>query len=279
MEQKKKIALIFGLGHSGSTMLAAKLASEGGCISLGEVEAALGLKAGIKTARDPDRSCTCGVRVADCPVWGSYLDKEVSKNGDFKERYISLIHGPYFRESDWIVDSSKSVVTLNELCQLSKLGKIELRVIYLVKDVRAWVASMLKSESYIFPPFTHIKIAIQWYRANRRMQKMLNEMAVKSAQVSYESFCSDPQGLTEQILNFLSINPNKTEYPNVHMTYGNAVRFNMRRLLTVTYDTRHLQQFWTGLVVYFIPGLYSFNQKTVYHNSLRSAANKNKDVG
>lgn len=266
MEKKQTVLMIIGLGHSGSTMLSALLSRYNSVTSLGEVYCALGTKESITTNRDPERPCTCGQPVGRCPVWGAYLNDSRIDTGTFVDRYKVLLETPELEKYQVVVDSSKNVHLTVDVKELITSKEINCHVVFLLKDVRSWVASMNKlshKKSYI-PFFSELSSAISWYRMNRKILYDLTKLQLPYSQISYEQLCSDPEHYCKKILQEataqdFTLRPNETTH--AHITYGNAVRYDMKRILQVTYDTRHLQQFWTGVIA--LP-FFQWNKKMVY---------------
>ena len=78
----KKLLLIRGLGHSGTTILDLALGAHPQMVGLGEAARILARPAPSDAHRGPaqlrgdlrfERRCTCGEVAADCPVWGPVL--------------------------------------------------------------------------------------------------------------------------------------------------------------------------------------------------------------
>ena len=79
----KKLLLVLGLGHSGTTILDLVLGPHHQMIGLGEAIRILRTPLPGEQQRGParlraelrhQRLCTCGRTAANCPIWGPLLD-------------------------------------------------------------------------------------------------------------------------------------------------------------------------------------------------------------
>jgi hypothetical protein len=126
---------IASLGHSGSTLLDLMLGSHPRLVSLGEVHAT------IARAAEKQNVCTCGKAAEECPIWGPVL---AATRQDPRRPYGELDALVQERVravcGDGVapVDSSKHVPALAALPDERRRA---LRVVFLVKDVRSFVAS------------------------------------------------------------------------------------------------------------------------------------------
>lgn len=269
-KQKQTIIFIVGLGHSGSTMLSALLSCYKNVMAMGEVYCALGTKKTITTNHDKNRPCTCGKTLATCPIWSKYLEHPDHNDGEFTDRYkILLKHTPLCTEHV-IVDSSKNIHLIQDMKLLSNDSDLQCHIVFLVKDIRSWVASMGK-QNRNNPKNSligKIRCSISWFRTNRKILKEIQTSGLYYTQISYEQLCADPDTQCQHILSQATHKPMGTYQidtsSNAHLTYGNAARHNMQRLLRVTYDITHLQDFWIGVVT--IP-FFWWNKKIVYKNT------------
>lgn len=147
---KKTLLLIRGKGHSGTTILDLVLSCHSRMAGIGEGMRVLRgntpANQGPALVRGPQRNtrlCSCGQTVADCPVWGpvtEWLARHDNESTPAKlavvmER-ISALYGP----DKYVVDSSQ--YDIKDLPLLAT--EYDLRVIFLVRDVRSWVWSRLK---------------------------------------------------------------------------------------------------------------------------------------
>lgn len=127
---------ILGLGHSGSTLLGRMLGSHPDAVYMGEL---LRLE---KALKNPADLCSCGVRVAECPVWQRRLAllPETVKT-DCQHWDLELIERLRKAEQKAIfVDSSKSrVVRLK-----SKWNSPQAGYILLVRDPRGALRAALQ---------------------------------------------------------------------------------------------------------------------------------------
>ena len=80
---RRRLLLIRGLGHSGTTILDLALGAHPQLVGLGEAARILERPAAGDEHRGPaqlrgdlrfERRCTCGAVAAECPVWGPLLE-------------------------------------------------------------------------------------------------------------------------------------------------------------------------------------------------------------
>lgn len=127
---------ILGLGHSGSTLLGRMLGCHPDAVYMGEM---LRLEKALKT---PEDLCSCGTRVAECPVWQRRLALlPESVKTDCQHWDLELIERLRKAEQKAVfVDSSKSrVVRLK-----SKWNGPQAGYILLVRDPRGALRSALQ---------------------------------------------------------------------------------------------------------------------------------------
>ena len=137
-----KMVYITSLGHSGSTLLNLLIGRHPKMIGLGEVNNSIG------KINKKQNMCTCGLSALECQIWGEVLKKEINdKYNSITDIYtdlFQLVHNKYGKDKI-ICDSSKNIEWFN------KINKqvINNKVIFLVKDVRAYSHSLIRKNRKI----------------------------------------------------------------------------------------------------------------------------------
>ncbi len=142
MKFKKKIVYIASNGHSGSTLLELILCSHSKCIGIGEAFQLVDPRNKIIDNLE-DQRCACGQFMNDCKFWENVIPglKEIhDKHKKYLHIYDKCLES--FGNDKLIIDSSK---VPNALSIIKSNSDIELKVIHLIKDVRAWTVSMQKT--------------------------------------------------------------------------------------------------------------------------------------
>jgi hypothetical protein len=183
-----ELVFIAGSSHSGSTLLDFLLSGHSRFVGLGEI---------ANVIRDDDwglpetrrRRCSCGRPMAECPFWGAF-DRRLPTTSEhsFDRRYRLVLDT--FREvfgSDRTpVDSSKY------LPHVLRAGAIaDLRVLHIVKDVRAFTVSQIdnarrKGRRRRSPDLRPASLFRRWYRENRKLSRVLAERDIPHLLVGYE---------------------------------------------------------------------------------------------
>ncbi len=100
--------------------------------------------------------------------------------------------------SNWILDSSHHTVEVNDHFHL---GDQELRVIFLARDGRGVVNSMLKKSNLSIKQATK-----KWARFNERAMSFHSKLSPNHLhKIKYEDLCKDPQLEVNKICNFLGL--------------------------------------------------------------------------
>jgi hypothetical protein len=233
-DERVRVAFIAGVGYSGSTLLEQTLSQVEGFISLGE------LCRPFLRWHWPMMTCSCGQEFQSCPFWQSILhDAWGDHAGATRERLGALSRGfeaqnilaalkhssprfslmsamreigeliePLYRavasetHAEIIVDSSKTPLWGFSL--LTARG-VELDVVHLIKDPRAFAVSNGRVHNRFYPPGAKtiprgpIRSYVNWDLTNVEAEA-LTRRAQRGITVLYESLARDPQWTTEAIL-------------------------------------------------------------------------------
>ena len=227
-----KYVYIIGSGHSGSTLLELLLSNSNRIFAMGEI-------LHLGQVVDKKRLCSCGGRIADCPVWSSILEPldkthiELAGSIEFRRKrskpenvneFMELY--PRFLERIRQVtachvctDSSKS---LHRLVLLSHVQDLDLRVLYLTRHVGGVLASQMRkgrrSRQYV----------ISWIVRNLTTLRYLKKSGLSWRHVQYEKLTEHPEDEMKEILRFLSEPFDQNGWDDFsrtrHLVEGNRIR-------------------------------------------------------
>jgi hypothetical protein len=237
-QTKVRVAFIAGAGFSGSTLLEQALSEVESCISIGELHP-------LFEQYWPLMTCGCGEEFRNCSFWQPVLADAYGNEQDATRERVrilangflahsvrsALTHsssrfslGAAFREigsliepiyravaartgAEVIVDSSKS--GLWGLGVLTAPG-VELDVVHLVKDPRAFAWSNGRPHAFFYPPGSTtiprgpIRSYGNWSLANIEAE-VLARRAHRSTTVLYETFARHPEATFASIVEMLGV--------------------------------------------------------------------------
>ena len=274
----RKIVFIASLSHSGSTLLDLILGGHSRFIGLGEMARVV---ADTPVRHNTFRGvfCSCGKQMNECLYWSKAIDRLESYNSStFPERYEILLKtfDDVFGPDSIPVDSSKYLPNLSRLTDDLEL---DIKVLYVIKDVRNYTISQIytirryketnlvrkyvKGNSYFF--------FWKWYILNKKMQNFFSEKKIEVLQVGYEELCLYPKNMLQKICDFLDEEPETSMLnPNVsgsHSVLGNRMR-NQTNKLEILYDNRwFLHNEWKFPALLFLH-IMEYNNKHVYRNNM-----------
>lgn len=276
------VVYVGGAGRSGSTLLGELLGAQSGALHVGELSLFW---------RDASRGgvCACGQSLLDCELWGQALMDlreshgvrlaeyqtlafhrqllaRSSRPADLmrmrrrgpaswtagEERLVSATDGLVrhvleLAKARVLVDSSKTLASF----MLTDLMFSDVRLIHLVRDPRAVVASARRSRSIArgnlesLPPGAGTASAMGgWMRANATM-RFAQSYAALATRVNYEDLIADPQATLTRLSRFASLEfDDATVLGDVaylpgsgHAAVGNPIRGG-KRVRTLRLDER-----------------------------------------
>lgn len=243
-----KYIYVLGQEHSGSTLISQVLASNPSVIALGEVSnffSTSHMKQYMnKWGKYPvAHECSCGEVWSNCEFWQplnhlSGLNSEESLLNKYKI-YFEYLRSHY--PNSTFVDSSKSFETLKLLIDnhLSlELQLDDLIVIYNIKDVRSFTASMIRKSNkqtlnFCFHTFNY------WLGCNQNILHYLKDQNINFIFNLYELFCNNPKMLFQKISNRLGIlyeyNNDSLNHNLSHILLSNK-DFLLRNCNEIKYD-------------------------------------------
>ena len=243
-ESKTNIIYLLGAGRSGTTMLSTILNNHPKIYTIGEMHQFLDYVL-------EDKDCSCGEVLTQCPFWSEILkdlDLDLLKNNvEFSNSLEEHQHipsyflgkslPPKYREiidmvfeeiqskidKPWVLDSSKYI---SRYLLLRKNKKINLKGIYLVRDVRGVINSFGKNVQTPKKPLS----AIIYYSLINFAGQWVSFFDRRILKIRYEDFVNEPDKSIQKIEKHLFGNSsNKTNLTNQtfeipHIIAGNRLR-------------------------------------------------------
>jgi len=269
--EQPRLIFIASLGRSGSTLLDLLLGANPRIAGLGEVWKTLRL------AGEDQHRCTCGQPGLECPVWGEVLKRRrADPDLPMGESYRQVIERARVAHGDGLVlvDSSKDLPVLREVAGIMQK---RFRVLFLLKDVRAYAASA--ADASHDPAATAVKgalrrssflRALQWYQRNRAFADYLREMGLTFMQLGYEELCFRPELILGKICEFAGVPFDATMLSpttsNSHILRGNPMRWDATRRRAIIYDNRWFYRPRIQMLAATLPFVFSWNTDNVYRN-------------
>ena len=255
----RQVVFIASRAHSGSTLLNLLMSSQPRLVALGEVFNLFDFKAG-HIFRQDKINCSCGETMSRCVFWGPVTDQlRANPNLSPGERYDLVLDAFYdhFGEDYIPVDASKTVDAL----QLLNERRVDLRVVFLIRDVRPWVVSMRKNREkradLRFPDLVKnygLRAPIEWvlsspskyfwhwYLLNRQTQRFITQAGITSMQMGYEELCLYPELMISKMGTYLGLefDPQMVSLgaSENHIILGNRMRRQPEKQVRIYYDNR-----------------------------------------
>ena len=211
------LLLIRGLGHSGSTIFDLALGAHPRMLGLGEAVRILQRPQPGEDQRGPahlradlkhQRLCTCGAVAAACPVWSGVLEWLPSHDQlPLAEKLLELLAAVDRSASgqglglDWVVESYQDDL---ETPGLDLAGR-EIRILYLVRDVRSWVHSRTRDARKKGQRLPGLLSLARWWRANRRFQQQFSQCGKPVFVLGYEEFALAPEQTLKRLCEWLGL--------------------------------------------------------------------------
>ena len=276
--QRRRLLLIRGLGHSGTTILDLSLGAHPQLVGLGEAARILERPAPGDESRGPaqlrrelrfKRNCTCGALAAECPVWGPMLDWLPAHDGrSLAEKTLRLLDGVkmHHPEARWVVDSYQDDMVLPFL----EDPDLEIRIVHLTRDLRSWVHSRSRDGRRRRQWLPGLKPLLRWCRVNARQASRLDSTGRPVYRLGYEQLALDPEGSLRRLCRWLDIDFDArmlapAQHSNSHILSGNRMRFDAKQSASIRYDSAWLNH-PAGLaqLALLIPWVARMNRKLVY---------------
>lgn len=282
----RKLLLIRGLGHSGTTILDLALGAHPRMVGLGEAVRILRKPLAGEERKGPfqlrgelrhERLCTCGVTAARCPVWGDLLEwlpthDHLPLATKFRRLMdaVSLTGVQSEDGEDWVVDSYQDDLEL----PLETFADLDVRVVFLVRDLRSWVHSRIRDRRNQGKPLLGSRNVARWCRVNHRFERALQRSGKPVFQLGYEELALAPEQALGRLCEWLGLTfcasmltPGLAS--GSHILSGNRVRFDPQKIRQIRYDASWLQApAWPASAALNLPQLARMNRRLVYANQL-----------
>ena len=282
----RKLLLIRGLGHSGTTILDLALGAHPQITGLGEAVRLLEKPAPQDGHRGPaqlrgdlryERRCTCGLVADDCPVWGPMLrwlpDHDDQPLPQKLKRLMSELElvGVLSAQESWVVESYQDDFVLPFL----EDPTLEIRVIHLTRDVRSWVHSRSRDGRQRGRWLPGLQPLLRWWRLSARHERQLKRCGKPVFQLGYEELALEPETSLRRLCAWLGLDfaPEMLQpvlQSGSHILAGNRVRFDADRGRAIQYDSAWMQV-GSGLAQWALafPPLARLNRRLVYSGRSR----------
>ena len=296
-ELHRKIVFITGLSRVGSTMLDLVLGCNPKFVGLGEIFQVLRPD---MNRFERNEHCSCGKLTQECSFWGCVAKglKE-KKTVDLEQRYghtlqvFEDLYGP----DHIVVDSSK---LLDVLKTVIRLPRVEVKVIYLIRDVRAWTISRLnnrknspeyfKRDGYYIKKLAYqlgwkihllkwglpfltqwpVYYFILWYIQNKQIRDFLKRQDIDYFSLGYDELGMNPELMMKKIFDFLGeeiINPDFCSVNSQsHILVGNTKKSESTRRQGIFYDNRWMYRNEWLRPAALLPKIMRYNAEEVYKN-------------
>lgn len=274
------VVFIAASGHSGSTLLELLLARNEKCVGIGEAFQLVDSKNSLINHLD-NKCCSCGKLIEQCGLWGSIVSGLRKLGDDPLARYELVLRTFRDAYSDHIiVDSSKTVRAMQTL---SMVPGIDLRILHLMRDVRAWCTSM--HEAYRRDPSMKISNLIrdrglrgfwrflrmnrflsfqEWYLTQKHIEESAQRVQHPMLRVNYERLAIYPEQSLRDICDFLSLEFDKKMLvpygANAHNIFGNRMRFDPNKLSRISYHYSWLYARSWQLPALLMPHVMRYNR-------------------
>ena len=296
-EARKKIVFIVGLSRVGSTMLDLVLGCNPKFVGLGEIFQVLRPD---MNRFERNEHCSCGKLTRECSFWGGVAEglKE-RKTAGLDERYghtLQVFENLY--GSDHImVDSSK---LLDALKTVMRLPQVEVKVIYLIRDVRAWTISRLTDRKnspeyyerdgyYVkklayplgrkihllkwgLPFLTQLPLYyfLLWYFQNKQIKDFLKSHDIDYFSLGYDELGMNPDLMMKKIFDFLGEKIINSDFCSAnsqsHILIGNTKKSESTRRQGIFYDNRWMYRNEWLRPAALLPKVMRYNAEEVYKN-------------
>lgn len=294
---KRRIIYILGLSRVGSTMLDLILGSNPNFVGLGEIFQVI--RPDLNRFKG-NEYCSCGKLTQECSFWGpasDHLKKNVSATLDERYNNVLDVFEEVFGPDKIMVDSSK---LLDFFKLASNLDNIEIKVIYLIRDVRAWTISRLNNRKispnyyerggnyvkklryqygwktdffkWLIPYITRLPTFYfwLWYLQNKQIINYLEKNDIEYFSLGYDELGMQPEFMMSKIFEFLGQEPGELDFSSVdsqsHILVGNTKKRESKRRQGIFYDNRWLYRNEWLLAAALFPNIMRLNATEVYKN-------------
>ena len=251
-----KVIYIAGLARSGTTFLELLLGGHSEIVGIGETAQILKHFEALKAEGSlSDQQCSCGQSINDCAFWSAILkessgDERITIHDKICERFQRMFPGKV------LLDSSKGRNYLKELYLEQSRREIhdqlDLNVVYIMRDYRGWVKSILKHKGKKGHALNYLLESYRWLWANIRARYFLKSLNLKVHFISYEELVFGADDLLKRLCHFLKLEHEpsmiKLDRWTAHSAWGNSMRLDKRKSKAIHYDASWFQDLTPGFL-------------------------------
>ena len=270
-KRKSKFVYIYGLGYSGSTILNILLGTHPKIIGIGEFYTSFKEKKLDFTGR----ICSCGEPLDQCNFWSKYqyiYEEYTQGRISCWKGYKKFLEEFYNNNPDKIlVDSSKRRDFFKEIANnLNEDRLIDLRTLYLLRDVRGFSVSLRKRRDNRDRWGNIFLYQLGWWYKQKKFKNEVEDSYSDYLQLGYEELILKNEKSLKAICNFLDVSflDKMLEGPSAsssHTCSGNPIRTKSRKNKLV-YDCKWFEDYWVNLSYSLLPFVARWNKKNVYNN-------------
>jgi hypothetical protein len=188
MEQSKKLCLISGAGHSGSTLLGMLLGSHSAGFYGGEL-----LKSEyIGDFSKPERKRLCKICGEQCPLWPRYVPRP-------RETVYNWLHRT--TGASLIIDSTKNLDWIHSRIELAGKEGFTPYLIFLQRDGRAVVNSRFRK----YPNQEPSGIINRWISQIEETNQLYHSFVGHKTVVHYEDLAINPEKVLRTLCGFTGL--------------------------------------------------------------------------
>ncbi|TFG23509.1 MAG: sulfotransferase [Promethearchaeota archaeon] len=182
-----KVCFIIGAPHSGSTLLGLILGSHNSAFFAGEANKV----SFFNDSNFEDERKFCRICGKECKIW-----KKVNLND--ANLYVQLYE---LTKKSIIIDSTKNLEWISEQMKLADDSKLETCIIFLKRDVRAVMNSLLRK----YPTQTIEKLIDRWNKQITGTKELFNSFRGNKIEIFYEDLASNLNFTIERLCKFLNV--------------------------------------------------------------------------
>ncbi len=281
-----RVLYISSLMHSGSTVLDLMLGCHSRAVGLGEF-AGIFMREHADLSHIHDFSCSCRVPAATCPFWSGPFERlRRERPKSVVDRYGIVVDAfkEHFGDDTVLVDSSKFMPSLRVW---TFMPDADVRVLHLVRDVRAWSVSMqrlsvglgettakglIERHGWLAPRrvlgMTMPGRFRAWHRGNRELEDRLAAESLPTLRLSYEGLAFGLEQGLAAIHSFAGLPveppPATLDGSDSHILLGNRMHGQSAKRAGFAYDYRWMsRRNWLPAAV-AMPWVMAYNQRVVW---------------
>ncbi len=186
----------------------------------------------------------------------------------------------FFGPETIAVDSSKYEEPLRVL---NNVPDIDVRVIYLIRDVRAWAVSACdaskrnkqaqSSRLWSTNRWRNESMFLlfwKWYIRNRRLRRFIEQSGITYFQLGYDELALQPEAVVPRLCEFLDVAYSKSMLSlfdsGSHSILGNRMKEQPQKRQRIMYDNRWFHRTSWIPAATLLPHIMRYNSEQVYNH-------------